>query len=502
MKILQTNQVKEADAYTIKNEPISSIDLMERAATNLTKWILDKFLVENEFVIFAGVGNNGGDGLVVARLLSEKLKKVKVFIVEFSKKYSEDFNVNLNRLIKTNIDVIHLTQEDKFPQINVSAVIIDAIFGSGLTRPVNGFAANIIEKINFLNNKVVAIDIPSGLFGEENHHIADQKIIQADYTLTFEFPFLSFVLPENENFVGEFSIIPIGISQEFIDKANTDYFFIEFDDIAKLLKHRKKFSHKGNYGHGLLIAGGYGRMGASVLSAKAAHRSGIGLLTAHVPKKCVDIMQISSPETMISIDNDKKSVTEIENINKYNAIAIGPAIGFDKKTIKFVKQLFSENKEKSFVIDADAITIISKNNDIREKIPKKSILTPHPKEFLRLIGKTKNNFIRLQLQREFSLKYNVILVLKGAHSSISCPDGKVYFNSTGNPGMATGGSGDVLTGIILSLLAQNYKPEDAAKIAVFFHGLSADIAAAEIGQMSLIASDIVDYLGAILPTEN
>ena len=502
MKILQTNQVKEADAYTIKNEPISSIDLMERAATNLTKWILDKFFVENEFVIFAGVGNNGGDGLVVARLLSEKLKKVKVFIVEFSKKYSEDFSVNLSRLIKTNVDVIHLTKEDKFPQINVSAVIIDAIFGSGLTRPVNGFAANIIEKINFLNNKVVAIDIPSGLFGEENHHIADQKIIQADYTLTFEFPFLSFVLPENENFVGEFSIIPIGISQEFIDKANTDYFFIEFDDITKLLKHRKKFSHKGNYGHGLLIAGGYGRMGASVLSAKAAHRSGIGLLTAHVPKKCVDIMQISSPETMISIDNDKKSVTEIENINKYNAIAIGPAIGFDKKTIKFVKQLFSENKEKSFVIDADAITIISKNNDIREKIPKKSILTPHPKEFLRLIGKTKNNFIRLQLQREFSLKYNVILVLKGAHSSISCPDGKVYFNSTGNPGMATGGSGDVLTGIILSLLAQNYKPEDAAKIAVFFHGLSADIAAAEIGQMSLIASDIVDYLGAILPTEN
>jgi len=498
MKILRTNQVKEADAFTIKTEPISSIDLMERAATNATQWILEKYVHQTRFVVFAGPGNNGGDGLVVARLLAEKNKLVKVYIVEFTKKFSEDFKINYDRLKDINVEIVHITKAKQFPEIDNNAVIIDAIFGSGLTRPVLGFPAEIINLINKIKNQVVAIDIPSGLFGEENHHKKEQNIIEADFTLTFEFPFLSFMLPENQNYVGEFHLIPIGVSEEYISKAETDYFFTEFEDILKLLKPRKKFSHKGNYGHGLLVAGGYGRMGAAILSAKAAHRSGIGLLTAHVPEKCVDVLQVASPETMLSIDEDKKSATAIKNLDKYNAIGIGPALGFDKKTIKLVKQLFVENKDKSFVIDADAITIIGENKKIRKNIPEKSVLTPHPKELLSLISETKNDFLRLQLQREFSKKYKVTIVLKGANTAISCPDGKVYFNSNGNPGMATGGSGDVLTGIILALIAQNYNPEDAAKIGVFYHGLSADIAAGEFGQMSLIASDIIDYLGAIL----
>ncbi len=498
MKILKTEQVKEADAYTIKNEPISSINLMERAATNCTKWILENFLYEKEFVIFAGIGNNGGDGLVIARKLAEVGKKVSVLVVEFSKKFSYDFQVNYQRLLDMKIGIDHLTQISQFSKISKNAVIIDAIFGSGLTRPVLGFAGDVIKKINKLKNTVIAIDIPSGLFGEENHHLPEQNIIKANFTVTFEFPFLAFVFSENQDFVGEFTVIPIGVSEKYIEKAETDYYFLEYEDIASTVKSRKKYSHKGNFGHGLLVAGGYGRMGAAVLAAKAAHRSGIGLLTAHIAKKCVDIMQISSPETMLSIDNDKKSLTSIENLEKYNAIGVGPAIGFEKNTVKLLKKLFSSQKKKKFVIDADAITILGKNKKILEKLPAKSILTPHPKEFSRIINETKNNFIRLQLQREFSIKHNVIIVLKGANTAISTPNGKVYFNSTGNPGMATGGSGDVLTGIILSLLAQNYKPEEAAKIAVYYHGLAADIAAHEVGQMTLIPSDIIDYLGAIL----
>lgn len=500
MKILRTNQVKDADEFTIKNEPISSIDLMERAATNATKWILEKFVYENDFVIFAGQGNNGGDGLVIARLLKNNNKSIKVFVVEFTKRFSDDFKVNYDRLKKSEVEIEHLSDAKQFPTLNENTIIIDAIFGSGLTRPVLGFPADIINRINLLNNIVVSIDIPSGLFGEENHHLPEQNIVKANYTLTFEFPFLSFVLPENQNYVGSFHVIPIGISQEFIDNTKTDYYYTEYEDIAKLIKPREKFSHKGNYGHGLLIAGGYGRMGAAILSAKAAHRSGIGLLTAHVPKKCVDVMQVASPETMLSIDSDKKSITNIENIDKYNAIGIGPAIGFDKKTIKIVDKLFSENKDKKFVIDADAITIIAKNEKLKNIIPKNSVLTPHPKEFLRLISETNNDFVRLKLQREFCLKHKVTVVLKGAHTSVCTPNGKVYFNSTGNPGMASGGSGDVLTGIILAFLAQGFSAEDASKIGVFYHGLSADIAVGELGQLSLIASDIIDYLGAILPT--
>jgi len=326
--------------------------------------------------------------------------------------------------------------------------------------------------------------------------LPEQNIINADFTLTFEFPFLSFVLAENQDFVGEFITIPIGISKEYISKAETKYFITEYSEVTEKIKIRKKFSHKGNYGHGLLVAGGFGRMGAAILAAKAAHRSGIGLLTAHVAKKTVDIVQISSPETMLSIDLHKEYLTEIKKLKKYNAIGIGPAIGFKKETVELLKHLFKTQKNKAFVIDADAITILSKNKKLFKHIPKNSILTPHPKEFSRLVGKTKNNFERLNIQREFSIKYKTTIILKGAFSSISTPNGKIYFNPTGNPGMATGGSGDVLTGILLGLLAQGYKAEDAAIIGSFFHGLAAD-SAEEISQTSLIPSDIIDNLSFV-----
>ncbi len=495
MKILKTTQVKEADAYTIENEPIASIDLMERAATNASKWILEKFTIEKNYVIFAGPGNNGGDGLVIARKLHEANKNVTVYIVEFTKKFSDDFKINYERLKKKNISIKHITDISQFPNYQEDTIIVDAIFGSGLSRPVLGFAGDVIKKINASKHyKTISIDIPSGLFGEENHHLPEQNIINADFTLTFEFPFLAFVFPENEKFVGEFIVIPIGISKEYIDTAETNYYLLEPADISEILLPRPRHSHKGNYGHGLLLAGGYGRMGAAVLSAKAAHRAGIGLLTAQVCSQCVDIMQISSPETMLLIDNKNYISTNFDT-SKFNAVAIGPAIGFEKETVEMMKKLFAENPDKHFVIDADALTIVSKNPELLELIPENSVLTPHPKEFLRLTKKTKNNFERLQVQREFSRKHKVIVVLKGHHTAISLPDGRVYFNSTGNPGMATAGSGDVLTGIILGLLAQGYSPADAAKTGVYVHGFSGDIAADEIGENALTASDLIENSG-------
>ena len=493
MKILKTKQVKEADEYTIKNEPISSIDLMERAASRASEWILENFEFQQDFDVFAGPGNNGGDGLVIARKLAEAGKKVRVFIVEFTNKFSKDFKENFNKI--KHIDVFYIKKTEDFPKLKGNTVIIDAIFGSGLSRPVVGFAGEVIEQINRSDKlAIISIDIPSGLFGEENHHYPEQHIVKADFTLTFEFPFISFFLAENEDYVGEVIIIPIGISKDYIEKAETDFFLLEEDEVFELIKPRKTFSHKGHYGHGLLFAGGYGRMGAAVLAARAAHRAGIGLLTAHLPQKCVDIMQISSPETMLSIDSDKYIITKIKNTSKYNAFGIGPAIGLEAKTAEAMFKLFENHKNKPFVIDADAITLLGQKKKNFNKLPKHAILTPHPKEFERLVGKTQNHYQRLLEQRKFSVRYNVIIVLKGAYTSISLPNGKVYFNPTGNPGMATAGSGDVLTGFILGLLAQGYSAEDAAKLGVYLHGLAGDMAAEEVGVNSIIASDIADFL--------
>jgi len=494
MKILKTKQAKEADEYTIKNEPISSTDLMERAATRATEWILENFAEQDEYHIFCGTGNNGGDGLVISRKLKEAGKKINVYIVEFSNKFSDDFQINYDKL-KNKTKITHIKQVGDFPMLAENIVIIDAIFGSGLTRPVVGFAGEIINKINKIKGKaIISIDIPSGLFGEENHQFPEQNIIEANYTLTFEFPFISFFLAENEQYVGEVILIPIGISSEIVKKLETNFYLLEEEEIYSLIKPRKKYSHKGTYGHALLLAGSYGMTGAAVLSARAAHRTGLGLLTAHLPSACVDIMQISSPETIIDIDADKYVSTKVKGLSKYNAIAVGPAIGTGNRSSELLLKLLKNPENKAYIFDADAITILAKNKKLFDKIPPKSILTPHPKEFERLVGKSQNHYKRLMEQRKFSVRYNVIVVLKGANTTISTPDGKVFVNPTGNPGMATAGSGDVLTGIILGLLAQGYPPEKAAKIGVFIHGMAGDIAAEDIGQYSLIASDIVDYL--------
>ncbi len=501
MKILSTQQIKEADRYTIEKEPILSIDLMERAASRAAEWILREIGADNDFAIFVGPGNNGGDGLVIARHLDHAQRKanlvnhVYVYVVKFTDKFSDDFKINLDRLKNTNVVVYYITSADEFPSLTGNDVVIDAIFGSGLSRPAAGLPGQIIDRINKAQKKlVISIDIPSGLFGEENHR-EKQTIIKADYTLTFEFPFLSFFFAENQDYVGEFIIIPIGIHPEFIENVKTDYYTIEAQDVRQRIKPRKKFSHKGHYGHGLLIAGHYGTMGAAILAAKAAHRTGIGLLTAHLPAKCVDVMQISSPETIVQVDEQNDSVsTYIPDLDRFNAVGIGPGIGLMQEPALLLRDVLIKGKEKHFVIDADAITILGQNKDWLELMPPLTILTPHPKEFERIAGTSPNHYQRLLLQREFSRKYNAIVVLKGAYTCISLPDGRCYFNTTGNPGMATGGSGDVLTGMILSLLAQGYSPEDAAIIGVYLHGLAGDIAAGFNGQDALIASDIINFI--------
>lgn len=495
MKIFETQHRRLADEFTIKNEPIDSLGLMERAATAAFDLILQFYGNYSNFAIFAGIGNNGGDGLVVARHLKNIKKNVIVFVVEYSLNYSSDFKTNLERLKSLNVEIVYLKNNEQLNFDLSNFVVIDAIFGSGLSRPIEGIASDVIDFINNTQKQtVVSIDIPSGLKGEIND-INNSKIIFANHTITFEYPFLSFLFAENDQFVGDFMVVPIGIHRDYISSTKTIYYLSEENEIKGLLKKRPKFGHKGTFGHSLLIAGSFGKMGAAVLSAKAAHRSGLGLLTAHIPLKCVDIMQIASPETLLSIDKCENFTTNILNIDKYTAIGVGPAIGFEQQTCEFLGYLLKNLGNKPIVLDADAITIIAQNPDLMSFLPKNAILTPHVKELERLIGKCTDSYERLQKQIEFSVKYEVIIVQKGAYTAISTPNGDVFFNNTGNNGLATGGSGDVLTGIILGLLSQGYKPIDAARLGVWGHGLAADIAAKSMSTISITPTDVINFLG-------
>jgi NAD(P)H-hydrate epimerase len=499
MKILRTEQIRKADLYTIENEPIKSIDLMERAAFQCTTWIENNIELSQKIMIFAGNGSNGGDGLAIARQLTEKKAEIEVYILNITDKSSDDFATNLKRLEKQNrVRINTITNKNNFPEINKNSIVIDAIFGSGLSKPIKGMISNLIEYINNSEARIISIDIPSGLFGEENHN-QNQTVINATDTLTLELPYLSFFFHENQDFVGDFHILPIGLSKEFIEKAETPHYTIESKFIHKEIKPRKKFSHKGDYGHGLLIAGSLGKMGAALMAAKACHRTGIGLLTVHVPKCGAEILQTASPETMLTVDQQEELSSEFFDLSTFSAIAIGPGIGLKRPTRLMLKVLI-ETYKKPIIFDADAITIIGDNKDWLNRLPKNSIFTPHPKEFERIAGTAKNHYERNKSMIEFSKKYGVYVVLKGAYTKIACPDGTCFFNTTGNPGMAAGGSGDVLTGMILSLLAQGYSEKQACKIGVYLHGLAGDIAAKQFGTISMLPTDLINNISKAFET--
>ncbi len=495
MKILTSSQIRQADSYTIKNEPVASIDLMERAAMACTDWLVKKYDTSTSFKIFAGPGNNGGDGWAVARLLADRgYRNASIYLLNISDRLSPDSEINRQRLEQQNLVEINILDTRKdFPEIKNTDIIIDGLFGSGLTRPLKGFSAALVKYLNSSGASIISVDIPGGLFGEDNSKNNENNIIKADFTLTFQFPKLSFFFPENENYVGEWHILPIGLHQGFIDSIKTPYNYLTTGEIRESLKKRNKFAHKGTFGHGLLIAGSYGMMGAAILGAKAALRTGIGLVTAHIPGLGYEIIQTSIPEAVISIDASDTAFSQYPDLSKFSAIAVGPGLGCAETSQMALYKLL-KNADKPLVIDADALNIISANKEFAEVIPENSILTPHPREFERLAGSFENNFLRNRAQIEFAKRHKIYVVLKGANTAIACPDGTCYFNTTGNPGMATAGSGDVLTGIILALLAQNYTPRNAALIGVFVHGLAGDIAAEQTGENALIASDIIDNI--------
>lgn len=496
MKLFTCQQIAEIDRLTMKLEPISSIDLMERAAQRLTDWIFLNIRSDHSFYIFAGPGNNGGDALAIARMLADSNYNCSLFLADFGRELKGDAAINHARLIEQNKVILKkINSEDSIPEMPAGVVILDGLFGSGINKPLAGLSKLIVQKMNQSGATIISIDIPSGLFGEDNSENDLSAIVRANYTLTFQFPKLSFFFPENAEFTGNWYVLPILLHPEAILQTESKYFSLAKTFISGLLKKRGKFSHKGNFGHALLIAGSYGKMGAAVLASRACLRAGVGLLTSHVPQSGYEIIQNSVPEAMTSIDSSAEIFTVYPSSDQFSAIGIGPGLGKNPETQQALKKLLQSEIQK-LIIDADGLNILAENKDWIDLLPENTILTPHPKEFERLAGPSSNSYERLKKQVQFSVRHKVIIVLKGANTCISVPDGSAFFNETGNPGMATAGSGDVLTGIILGLLAQNYTPEEATLIGVYLHGLAGDLAAATFGQQALIAGDIINHMGA------
>lgn len=483
------------DQYTIDHEPVSSIELVERAAIAFTHEFCRHFSKQTRIFVFAGEGNNGADALAIARLLIEESYRVETFLFNPNEHLSTDNQFNKQRLEAVpNVTFNEIIKDFYTPKIEDKDIIIDGLFGSGLNRPLERGYAALVDFINKCKAKIVSIDIPSGLFGEDNRTNTMKSVIKADFTYTFNFPKLAFLLPENAPYVGQWTRLDINMHPDIVKKTETKYSLITENDISLAIRPRDRFAHKGTFGHALLVAGSRGKFGAALLAARSCLRSGAGLLTVHVPERAEQIFQSAFPEAMLSFDPHSDFFSSIPNISPYNAVGIGPGIGQHPETASALDRLMSEYN-KPMVIDADAINLIASNKDLFAKIPKRSILTPHPKEFDRIAGVSENSYDRLLKAQEMANTYKICIVLKGAYTATCSPEGNVYFNSCGNPGMATAGSGDVLTGIILGLLAQGYEPETAAVAGVYLHALAGDKAAKTRTQESMIASDITEMLG-------
>ncbi|WP_445955522.1 NAD(P)H-hydrate dehydratase [Yeosuana sp.] len=495
MKIFSKEQIYEGDKLTIERQKISSTDLMERAGTQIFNWIHVRIQgAQVPIHVFCGIGNNGGDGLVLARQLILNGYHVKTYIVNYSHKRSKDFLINYDRIKNvTNHWPILLSDADDFPEIELNDIIVDAVFGIGLNKPVAVWVKALFQHFRTSKAFTISIDIPSGL--PTNKGVKDENsVVWASYVLSFASAKLVFFLPGTAKYTANWEVLDIGLDPEFLSTTKTDFNLIGKYEALPMYIPRDKFSHKGQFGHSLIVGGSYGKIGAVILASKSALSAGAGLVTAYVPKCGYHALQSSFPEAMVITDINDNFISEIKFEIKPTVIAFGVGVGTGIKTIKAFEDFLKTNKTP-LVIDADGINILAKNNHLLKLLPINTILTPHPKELERLIGKWTDDFDKLEKARIFSNKNKLVLVIKSANT-ITVSEDTFYINATGNPGLATAGSGDVLTGIVTGLISQGYDVLSATIFGVYLHGKSADIAVEDYGYQSLIASHIIEYLGA------
>jgi hydroxyethylthiazole kinase-like uncharacterized protein yjeF len=492
MKLFSGEQIYAADKFTIAKQQISSDILMERSAVQIFNWIHTRMQgAPVKIHLFCGIGNNGGDGIALARHLQEHGYNIAVYVVNFSKTRSKDFLINLERLKDRKIWPEFLESDCTMPAIGRDDIIVDAIFGIGLNREPVTWVTKLIDQLNSTEAFILSVDIPSGLYTDRLPK--DKKaIIKANFVLSFQTPKLVFFLPETGMYIDQWEVLDIGIDPEYLMNTDTEYELIGKHDVLPFYIPRKKYAHKGTYGHVLIVGGSKGKIGAVHLASKACLNSGAGLVTAYVPE-CGSIpLQTNLPEAMV-LTNGEEIISKIKYDITPTVIGLGVGIGTAQETVKGFTN-FLKNNKTLLVIDADGLNILSENKVLLKELAEQTILTPHPKELERLIGKWKDDFDKLKKAKAFSKKYKCILVIKGAHT-ITINEDKGYINTTGNPGMATAGSGDALTGIICGMIAQGYEPLKAVIFGVYLHGKAGDIAVAETGYQALTASKIIDGLG-------
>lgn len=490
MKILTVQQIKDCDVATI-SKGISSINLMEKASKACADWIDNHFRTINKFLVFCGNGNNGGDGFAIARMLYEKSFDVEVYVNESQKDFSADAKINLKKL--KQISRIEIKNFSDFSMLNnEKSIIIDAIFGYGLNRKLSGNAQNIIEKLNQTKIQKISIDIPSGLYADK---IIDENstVLKADFTLTFQFYKRSFLHPETGKFCGKVTVLDIDLDKDFIDKSETDYFVIDEKLIREIYKPREDFSHKGTFGKSILVGGSYGKIGAVLMSTQSALRTGSGL-TFTIAPACGNVILQSQASEAIFMDSGEKYIEKIEIVEKA-VYGIGPGLGKEKETQQALYD-FLKNYNEPIVLDADALNILAENYWL-DLIPKNSVITPHPLEFERLFGKTDNSYERLELAKKKAEELQIFIVLKDHHTTVITPNRQVFYNITGNSGMAKGGSGDVLTGILTSLISQNYDIEKACIFGVWLHGKAGDFCAEEFSKEAMLPTDFIQKIGDV-----
>lgn len=479
MSLFSAAQIRECEAATLKAQKISSWELMERAAGACRDWILQNFPNKQQaFLVLSGMGNNGGDGLALARLLLAEGYPVYTVILRVGKQFSPETSLNFKYLHEKAPDSCSILEEGGTLQgLEENLILIDALFGIGLNRPIRGWIGDFIHLINKLPNRVIAIDMPSGLCADRIFNDSKAAIVEADDTLTFQFFKRSLMHPEGATFSGRISILDIGLEAHYLQKSSVLFQLLTEAKAASLLKTRSPFGHKGSFGTLHLIGGSYGMMGAMAMAGVAALRSGVGKVFLQAPSCGYNILQTLCPEAMF-IEVGTRQIEGIIVPDGHATVGIGPGMGQERVTAKALEDFLRVVKQP-LVVDADALNLLAKQKHLLRLLPANSILTPHPGEFVRLFGASSNSMLQLELAREKAMQLELIIVLKGHYTQIITPDGLIYYNLTGNTALAKGGSGDVLTGLIAGLLAQKYSSEAAACLGVWLHGRAADLALLE-----------------------
>lgn len=506
MKILDSERLHELDRMTMQREGISASDLIGRVARQAANEIQSRWQPSTPTVIFAGPGNNGADALALATELTQRGFRPTVYLFNIGgNKLSPDCRAQRD-MAAARIGADHIVEVTgttfSTPHLDSQCLVVDGLFGSGLRDPLMGGFMALVRYINESGAKVVSLDMPSGLFCLWNNNTLTRNVVHADITLAVGTPRLPFMLSDYSECVGRWQLMDIGLSADALRELPTEFHYVEGSEIRGNLRRRPDFCSKDNFGCVTLVAGSYGMMGAAVLASRACLRAGAGRVTVHAPQCGYEILQTAVPEAMFDADRQRLVIGDITPPADNRIMAVGPGIGTNDTTIDALETLIKQ-AHRPLILDADALNCLARRPMLLDHLPVLSLLTPHAREFDRIFEPQPSDEARLIKAIEVSRRHNILILLKGHYSALVRPDGRVYFNSSGTPALATPGSGDVLTGIIAAFMAQGHKPEVSAIIASYIHGLAGQLAQRSQGTYSVTASDIVDHIGpAILSVIN